>query len=1115
MTIEQYLQNISKRYKTGISREHSYRGDLQTLLESLLNNTLVTNEPARIKCGAPDYILTRQNIPVGYIEAKDMGDPDLEGKNKNKEQFNRYKESLPNLIFTDYLNFRLYRDGDFITAIRIADIEDGTITPQPENFDEFRDLITDFATQTSQTIRSASKLSKMMAGKARLLATIIENALQSDEAAGDRVTESANTTLREQLQAFQNVLIHDIDAKEFADIYAQTIAYGMFAARLSDTTLDTFSRHEAAELIPKTNPFLRKLFQYIAGYDLDDRITWVVDALADIFRATDVAALLQDFGKATQQNDPIIHFYETFLAEFDPALRKSRGVWYTPEPVVNFIVRAVDDILKDEFGLKDGLADTSKTTVKVNTDVKDKRSSTGYKQEEKEVHKVQILDPAAGTGTFLAEAIKQIYANFEGQQGLWPSYVENHLIPRLNGFELLMASYAMAHLKLDMLLRETGYDREADQRFRVYLTNSLEEHHPDTGTLFAGWLSNEANEANHVKRDTPVMVVMGNPPYAVSSSNKGEWIQNLIADYKKDLKEKKLNLDDDYIKFIRYGQHFVEKNGEGVLAYISNNSFLDGITHRQMRKHLLKTFDQIYILNLHGNSNIKEKTPDGGKDENVFDIRQGVSINLLIKTSDSNKLADIKYSDLFGLREKKYDSLLENSLENVDWKTLDYEEPYFFFTIKDFEFGRKYKKGFELNKLFKVSNSGIKTDRDSLFIDKSKEILNNRIQKLLNKNFDNIFKKKFRVKNSGSYKLLEVIEKYDFSSKFLNEIEYRPFDTRWIYYDPNVISRPASRAMKHLLNYDNPSLSLKRQSKYDFSYAFIHKGLCESCLFESAYANNKEFPLYLYPEDDGQQTLSGRPERKPNLDSKMVQEIADGLGLQFVPEPEEGDRRGAVSSETAPRDDNFGKNESVIVPSNREQSPNADKEAFAPIDLLDYIYAGLHSPSYRDKYKEFLKIDFPRVPYPTDAETFWQLVELGGELRQIHLLEHPVVEDFITTYPEAGSNEITYRLTKTQPGFIPDKETEMKNGDRHVAGAPRDDNQVVGKVWINEKQFFGNVPEKAWNFYIGGYQPAEKWLKDRRDRTLSIEEIQHYQKIIVALMETDRIMGEIDGIEIE
>ncbi|MEX2411741.1 MAG: N-6 DNA methylase, partial [Candidatus Paceibacterota bacterium] len=379
MTIQEYLNSIEKRYKAGISREHSYRGDLQQLLENLLPELLVTNEPARVACGAPDYILTKKGVPVGYIEAKDIGEP-LDGK-KHKEQFDRYKASLPNLIFTDYLNFRLYVDGELATSIRLAEIDGNRIVPLADNFDRFTNLISDFGERTRQTIRSPKKLAEMMAGKARILADVLEKALTSDE------ETEANTSLKEQMDAFKKILIHDIDPKQFADIYSQTIAYGMFAARLHDPSLDTFTRQEAAALIPKTNPFLRKLFQYIAGYDLDDRIVWIVDGLADLFRATDVASILQNFGKATQSQDPIIHFYETFLAEYDPKLRKSRGVWYTPEPVVNFIVRAVDDILKSEFNLKDGLADTSKTTVKIKTDVSDKRSSTGYKQEEQEVHK--------------------------------------------------------------------------------------------------------------------------------------------------------------------------------------------------------------------------------------------------------------------------------------------------------------------------------------------------------------------------------------------------------------------------------------------------------------------------------------------------------------------------------------------------------------------------------------------------------------------------------------------------------------------------------------------------------------------------------------------------------
>ena len=385
-------------------------------------------------------------------------------------------------------------------------------------------------------------------------------------------------------------------------------------------------RQEAAELIPKSNPFLRKLFQYIAGYDLDERLIWIVDSLVEVFRATDIKKLLENFGSTTQRNDPIIHFYETFLKEYDPKLRKSRGVYYTPEPVVSFIVKAVDQVLKSDFGLKDGLADTSKTEIKV-------RNPDNNKEEKFQVHKVQILDPATGTGTFLAEVIKYIYnSRFKGQQGIWRNYVDQDLIPRLNGFEILMASYAMCHLKLDLLLQETGYKTDqSKERFNVFLTNALEEAHPKTRSVFATWLSAEALEANQIKRETPVMVVIGNPPYSVSSSNKGEWIQELIKSYKKGLNEKKINLDDDYIKFIRYAQYFIKKNGQGIIAMITNNSFVDGITHRQMRKELDQTFDKIYILDLHGNSKKQEKAPDGSNDENVFDIMQGVSICMMVK----------------------------------------------------------------------------------------------------------------------------------------------------------------------------------------------------------------------------------------------------------------------------------------------------------------------------------------------------------------------------------------------------------------------------------------------------------------------------------------------------
>ena len=617
MSIEKYIETISTRFKSGISREHSYRGDLETLIRELVQGVEITNEPANVTdCGNPDYVITRKKIPIGYIEAKDIG-KDLKAK-VYKEQFDRYKRALDNLIITDYLCFQFFQHGQLINEIRIAEIDGNKIKPLPENFSVFVNFIKDFCSFIGQTIKSSKKLAEMMAGKARLLQDILEKAITSDEE-----TEE-NSSLKGQYDTFKNILIHDLTPQSFADIYAQTLAYGMFAARLHDTSLDDFSRQEAAELIPKSNPFLRKLFGYVAGPDIDERIKTTVDNLVDVFRATNVEELLRNFGKSTQTQDPIIHFYETFLAEYDPKLRKARGVWYTPEPVVKFIVRAVDDILKKEFDLPQGLADTSKTKIKVKVQ---------GKEIEKEVHKVQILDPATGTGTFLAEVVKYIYSKkFKAMQGAWSAYVDEHLIPRLNGFELLMASYSMAHLKLDMLLRETGYKATKTQRLNIYLTNSLEEHHPDTGTLFAQWLSTEANEANHIKRDTPVMVVMGNPPYAVSSSNKSEWIHKILADYKKDLNERNIQpLSDDYIKFIRFGEYYINRTGEGILAYISNNSFIDGIIHRQMRKHLLETFDKVYIMDLHGNAKKKEVCPDGSKDENVFDIMQGVSINIFVK----------------------------------------------------------------------------------------------------------------------------------------------------------------------------------------------------------------------------------------------------------------------------------------------------------------------------------------------------------------------------------------------------------------------------------------------------------------------------------------------------
>ena len=1073
MTLLQYLEKINILYKTGNAREHSYRGDLQNLIMAILPDVLVTNEPARVDCGAPDYVLTRKDVPIGYIEAKDIG-VDLKDK-KLKEQFDRYKSGLSNLIFTDYLDFHFYKDGEFVTKIAIAEIENQTIKPLSENFDEFTHLIQNFALTISQTIKSPTKLAQMMAGKAKLMADVIEKSLNNDDQEGNR------SQIKSQMLSFQQMLIHDIDNKSFSDIYAQTIAYGMFAARYHDPTLPTFSRMEAAELIPKSNPFLRKLFQDIAGFDLDTRLTWIVDELVNIFLASDVATIMKNFGRSTKQEDPVVHFYETFLGEYNPALRKARGVWYTPQPVVNFIVRAVDDILKTEFDLPQGLADTSKIKIKTKVQKFDNRSKNksiviGEQEHEQEVHKVQILDPATGTGTFLAEVVKHIHKKFEGQQGIWSKYVTKDLIPRLNGFELLMASYAMAHLKMDMLLTETGYKPTDDQRFRIFLTNSLEEAHPDTQTLFSSWLSDEADQANAIKRDAPVMVVIGNPPYAVSSTNKNEWIQNLIADYKKDLNERKTNLDDDYIKFTRFGQHFIDKNGSGVLAYISNNSFIDGITHRQMRKHLLESFDKIYILDLHGNAKKKEVCPDGSVDQNVFDIMQGVSINLFIKTGSKKpkELGEVFHYDLYGKRDFKYNFLNQN-LKDLKWNNLKFEAPYFFYVPKNFDLQDNYEKGFKIDNLFINNNTGIQTKCDELSIHFDINSLEKVVSDFKNLSIEDLKKAYPNKTDSSGWNFKDATNDLKTNKIYFTNILYRPFDIRHTLYtgkSSGFIGRPRTSTMQHMVEKDNIGLITLRINGEGKEYVclltnqIIEKGSLPK-------GNYSLFPLYLYPETTTQQTLEGHTERTPNLNPEIVKQIADGLGYYFSPEK----------------------------PNYNEQTEETNQ--LYPIDILDYIYAVLHSPSYREKYKEFLKIDFPRVPYPTSLSKFQTLTKLGSELRQIHLLESPVVEDFITQYPEDGDNIVT-KPKYEQRNFVMDENTITHN----------DTIEPMGRVYINETQYFENVPEVAWNFYIGGYQPAQKWLKDRKERELSYEDILHYQKIIVALSETDRIMKEIDTIEI-
>lgn len=1000
MDIAEYIKQINEQFGTGIAHEHSYRPMLQQLLSEMLPTFVVTNEPARIECGAPDFIISssKTNTPVFYVEAKDIDDRDLDGRKENKEQFTRYKKSLDHIIFTDYLDFHLYENGEWVKNVRLAEVQGDKIVLCNENLEDFIALVNHIASTKPSKITSAKRLAVQMAAKARILASTINNAFCLAEE--DSKSAEKNKQLQGQLDAFRKVLINDLTPQGFADIYAQTVAYGMFAARLHDNTPDNFSRQEAANLIPKTNPFLRNIFQQIAGYDLDERIAWIVDDLINVFLATDVQKVMKNYSQKGIHRDPMIHFYEDFLKAYNPSLRKLKGVWYTPQPVVQFIVRAVDEILQRDFELSEGLADYSKFVHEVVNEqyekgekkFKGKSSSPTIKQE---MHRVQILDPATGTGTFLAEVVNQIFDKFNGMQGMWQGYVNDHLLPRLHGFELLMASYAVAHLKLDMLLQQTGFNHaENSRRLKIYLTNSLEEVHPDTGTLWAQWLSDEASAANRIKRDCPVMVMIGNPPYSGESQNKGEWIMRLLEDYKKEPGGKmRLNernpkwINDDYVKFIRLAQNYVERNKYGIIGFINPHGFLDNPTFRGMRWNLLSTFDKIYTINLHGNYKKKEVCPDGSPDENVFDIQQGVSINLFIKTGEkkASELGKVYYYDLYGKREEKYDFLTNTPFSEVKYQELQPVAPMYFLVPKNFGLMDEYEKGVSISSLFSLGSMGITTGHDK-----------------------------------------EMVSLQSFKSDYNFQYSYRPFDIRWINYDVKQITRARANVMNNLKKPNIALCLIKVNSSSDGLFkVLMSAGLTDKTILSSK-DNANVFPLYLYTKEFGEE------KKNPNLKKEEWQKFNDAVGKETTPE-----------------------------------------------EILAYIYAVLHSPSYRERYKEFLKVDFPRIPLPKTAKEFNRLTAIGQQLIDLHLMNNTQSWKCMTTFPEVGSQQVDFQ--------------EWKDG----------------QVWINDKQYFGNVPESVWEFYIGGYQPAQKWLKDRKGRTLSFDEIKHYLHIIHALEETERLMKEI------
>jgi predicted helicase len=1040
--LHKYVEQLRREHQTNIAGEHAYRPALKELLESVNTDNQLTavNDPERTKVGAPDFILMRDKLPMAYVEAKDIG-IQLD-KVEDDEQMRRYKSAFHSLILTDYLEFRWYVGGEKKRTVQIGALVGGKLRFDETQYENAAALLRDFVREGLPTVESASELAGRMADMTGDIRVLIERSLPDSD------------QLKTLQAAFQATLIPDLTAAQFADMVAQTLAYGLFAARFN--TAGAFTRKGVSEDIPRTNPFLRKLFAGLLQ-EMDTRVDWMIDTLVRVLNHVDTGIILRDFGRATRQQDPVLHFYETFLARYDPKLREQRGVYYTPEPVVGWIVRSVDGLLRSRFKRPDGLADKH----------------------------ALILDPAVGTATFLYAAIKHIYkTTFAGQEGAWRAYVSQSLLPRVFGFELLIAPYAVAHMKIGVMLKETGYTFNAHERLNIFLTNTLEEkilvEQPHMG--FNQFIAEEANAAEAVKRDKPIMVVMGNPPYSGHSENNSAWIAKLIRDYYQidgqPLGERNSKwLQDDYVKFIRFGEWRISQTGEGVLAFVTNHGYLDNPTFRGMRRHLLDTFSDIYILDLHGSSKRKERAPDGGKDENVFDIQQGVAIGVFIKKpppedatlrhpapsgTEERRLATIHHADLWGSRADKYTALDATDLESTHWTSFTPQAPYYMFTPQNADLRAEYERGWMVTDIFPVNVLGFQTHRDHFAVSFDRATLIQRIDDLRNRTLsDEDIRRRYHLTDNRDWKLQTertTIQNVEAWEQFATPVAYRPFDERYGYFHNTVMDYPRRELTQHVFQRDNYCLLASRQqASIGYRHCWVAVAPANDCVISTTSREaNQVFPVYIYPKLNTKAAVPvyneypiGKDGRVPNLNPKFVRECEAKLGMTFV-----SDGRGDLIT------------------------------TFAPDDVFHYAYAVFHSPSYRARYANLLKIDFPRLPLTTDAVLFRVLCGLGARLVDLHLLRGIARRDLITRYPIDGDNVV---------------------GAKHPQYDAKTD-----RVWINKTQFVEGVDEAAWNFHIGGYQVLEKWLKDRRGRALSDDDLLHYQQIVVALTRTQALMDQID-----
>jgi len=1044
-----YFKAIADVTSQGDAREESFYSCLETLLQQFATSigrseVHITTLPKKTEAGNPDFrVWNGQDRIIGYVEAKKPTEENLDYV-ESTDQLKRYRQTFPNLILTNLFEFRLYRDGqlvDRILAARPFVLQLGVVPPV-EKSDELFNLLEQFFSFSLPKSYTAESLAVELAKRTRFLRDVVADELRGEQATEQRI-------LLGFYEAFQKYLIANLTLEDFADLYAQTITYGLFAARTrvppSDPPVDRgrqFNRRMAFDNIPRTIGILRDVFQFISLGDLPKQLEWIVDDISEVLAVADAGGILDRFYHEGKGSDPIVHFYETFLAEYDPEERERRGVYYTPEPVVSYIVRSLHRLLKQEFGRSDGLA------------------SQG----------VTLLDPAAGTMTFVARACQEAVGEFVDKygSGAREGFIREHILKNYYAFELMMAPYAVGHLKMSFFLEELGHRLSDDERFQFYLTNTLEmEELEQTRLPGMASLAQESRLAGEVKKRRPILVILGNPPYSGHSSNRGDWILKLIEDYKrldgKPLGEKNPKwLQDDYVKFLRFAQWKIEQMGQGLVGMITNHSYLDNPTFRGMRQSLMRTFDEIYVLNLHGNSLKRETCPDGSKDENVFDIRQGVAIAFFVKTSPPTPSPRagrgrgggvVCHADLWGLREGKYDWLMHHDMTTTDWQEIRPKPEFYLFMPRDEAALERYNDFVRVTEIFPVHSVGIVTARDSLTIKWTPEEVWTTVL-----NFSSMDPELARVayrlgKDARDWKVKlaqEDLKSSGLDRRKIVPVLYRPFDIRYTYYtgkSRGFHCMPRPDVMRHMLAGENLALMTCRQlSQLTWAHAMVSDRITDDCMVSNRTRERGYLmPLYLYPDTSKKDLFSALEpggERKPNFSSKVVAALKAAYGEEPAPE-----------------------------------------------DIFHYIYAVLYADTYREKYADFLKIDFPRIPFTADFECFQALAALGKRLVDLHLLRSEELDPPVARFQGEGDN----RVARTQ-----------RQGFRYE---PKEE-----RVYINKTQYFEPVPLELWEYQIGGYQVLAKWLKDRQDWRLILEEIKTYCRVVTAIQRTIAVQEEIDAL---